>query len=109
MAHVKEKPSDKLTAFERYQELNARQVAKYVGVETTKSVWVYVKEGKLPQPRYLAPHKPIWRLGEVLDHTHALMQAPSKAVQGFKGNELQESQRTSKSKVKLLKERLGLK
>lgn len=109
MSQIKPKPSDKLSAFEKYQELSARQVAKFIGVETTKSVWVYVKQGKLPQPRYLAPHKPVWRLGEVLDHTHALMQAPSKAVQGFKGKELEIPAQTSKSKVRLLKERLGLK
>lgn len=103
------KPSDSLSPFDAYKELNTKQVSEYVGLTHASSVWRYVKEGKLPQPRYLAPHKPIWRFGELLDHTHALMQAPSKAVQGFKGKELEAPTQVSKSRVKLLKERLGLK
>ncbi len=58
---------------------------------------------------YLAPHKPIWRLGDVLDHIHALMKAPSKAVQGFKGNELKGNTEGKTSKLNKLRERLGLK
>ena len=102
-------PSECLSAYERYQELCPEQVKQFVGLKHTRSIWRYVSEGKLPPPRYLAPHKPIWRLGEVLDHTHALMQKPSKAVQGFKGESLEVPVTPSKSKVKLLKERLGLK
>lgn len=105
----KTQPSATLSAYEKFQELSAAQVKNLVGLQHTRSVWRYVKEGKLPAPRYLAPHKPIWRLGEVIDHTHALMQAPSKAVQGFKGNALQAAEVPSKSRVSQLKERLGLK
>jgi hypothetical protein len=32
-----------------------------------QTVWLYVKEGKLPKPRYLLPNRPVWRFGEVVD------------------------------------------
>ncbi len=103
-----EKPSDRLTAFEALKELSCRQVADYVGVTRTATVWKYVKEGKLPQPRYLAPYRPIWRFGEVIDHTHALMQKPSDSVQGFKGEALARDVHEKSSKLSKLKKRLGL-
>lgn len=108
MSKVKQRPSDDLTAFERYQELNPKQVAKFIGVSTTRSVWRYVDQGKLPKPRYLSPHKAIWRLGEVIDHTHMLMQTPSKAVQGFKGEGLATDATKNSSTLNKLKKRLGL-
>jgi len=103
-----EKPSDRLTAFEALKELSCRQVADYVGVTRTATVWKYVKEGKLPQPRYLAPHRPIWRFGELIDHTHAIMQTPNKAVQGFKGEALATDATKNSSTLNKLKKRLGL-
>ena len=104
------RPSEELTAFEKYQELNTKQVAKFVGVTTTKSVWVYVKEGKLPKPRYLAEHKPVWRLGEVLDHTHQLMQQtkPEATFKGEKDTTRVQADKNSRSRVRRLRERLGL-
>jgi len=110
MSKVAQKPSDQLSAFERFQELSPRQVAKFVGVTTTKSVWRYVEQGKLPKPRYLAEHKPVWRLGEVLDHTHQLMQQ-TKAEATFKGEKdttRVQADKTTRSKVRRLRERLGL-
>jgi len=103
-------PSEELSAFEKYQELSTAQVAKLVGVTTRQSVWSYVKEGKLPKPRYLAEHKPVWRLGEVLDHTHQLMQQ-TKAEAMFKGEKdttRVQSDKNSRSRVRRLRERLGL-
>jgi len=108
MNKVQQSPSDKLPAFERYQELNPKQVAKFIGVTTTRSVWRYVDQGKLPQPRYLSPHKAIWRLGELIDHTHAIMKTPSNAVQGFKGESLARDVHEKSSKLSKLKKRLGL-
>lgn len=61
------RPSDDLPVAERYKLLTTRQVMAYIGVESRQSVWRYVKAGKLPEPRYLAPKRPVWRLGEVID------------------------------------------
>ena len=99
------KPSEQLSPFERYKELSTKQVAEYIGVSNYSSVWRYVQAGKLPQPRYLTAHKPIWRFGEVIDHTHALMQTPNNTVQGFKGESLARDVHEKSSK---LKKRLGL-
>ena len=108
MNQTQKMPSEELSAYEKFQELSTAQVAKLVGVTTRQSVWVYVKEGKLPKPRYLAEHKPVWRLGEVLDHTHMLMQTPSDSVQGFKGEILARDVHEKSSKLSKLKKRLGL-
>ncbi|HHO56871.1 MAG TPA: hypothetical protein ENK21_10815 [Trueperaceae bacterium] len=80
-------PSEKLTAFEKYQELNSKQVMKLLGITDRSTLWRYRKEGKVPEPRYLKPGKPIWRLGEVLDHTHARMKKYDEAARGFRGDE----------------------
>ena len=80
-----EPPSSTMSAYEKYQELNVKQVAKFVGVETNQTVWVYVQKGLLPEPRYIRPHAPRWRLGEVVDHTHRLMKPADETTTGFKG------------------------
>jgi predicted DNA-binding transcriptional regulator AlpA len=79
------KPSDSLSAYERYQELNTDQVMKLVGIESRRTVWRYVEAGKLPKPRYLSSRRPLWRLGELLDHTHRLMKTPDEITTGFPG------------------------
>jgi len=80
-----ELPSSTMSAYERYQELNVKQVAKFIGVESSFSVWDYVKRGLLPEPRYIRPHAPRWRLGEVVDHTHRIMKSADETTTGFKG------------------------
>jgi len=78
-------PSEKLTAYERYQELSTEQVMKFIGAKSRQTVWLYTKQGKLPQPRYLSNRRPLWRLGELLDHTHRLMKTPDEITTGFPG------------------------
>ena len=58
-----------------------------LGITDRSTLWRYRKEGKIPEPRYLSPSKPIWRLGEVLDHTHALMKPYEAEPRGLKGDE----------------------
>ena len=101
------KPSDDLTAFEKYQELNTKQVAKLIGVTTTKSVWIYVQKGKLPEPRYLAPKRPVWRLGEVLDHTHNQLKSFEEVTHPFKHSNKPEDAK-AQNVINRLKDRLGL-
>lgn len=64
---VLRRPSCDLPLAERYRLLTTRQVMVLVGVRSRQSVWRYVKQGKLPKPRYLGPRRPVWRLGEILD------------------------------------------
>jgi len=110
MPKTAKRPSEDLTAFEKYKELSTAQVKHFVGLQHTRSVWKYVKEGKLPKPRYLAEHKPVWRLGEVLDHTHQLMQQtkPEAMFKGEKDNTRVQADKNSRSRVRRLRERLGL-
>lgn len=74
-----------MSIYARYQELNVKQVAKFIGVESSFSVWDYVKRGLLPESHYIRPHAPRWRLGEVVDHTHRLMKSADETTTGFKG------------------------
>ncbi len=96
MAKTQALPSDSLTAFEKYQELSSNQVMKLLGITDRSTLWRYKKEGKIPEPRYLSAGKPIWRLGEVLDHTHSKMKTYSEEARGFKGSELVVNARASK-------------
>jgi len=41
----------------------------------------------VPEPRYLKPGKPIWRLGELLDHTHPKMKGYDEEPRAFRGDE----------------------
>lgn len=109
MRGKKTKPSDDLSAAERFQELNTRDVANYIGVKSTKTVWVYVKEGRLPKPRYIKPHQPLWRLGEVLDHTHGLMTTYDEAPRGFAGDTETQSGETGNTGDKLRERLFGRK
>ena len=87
MAKTQDKPSEGLSAFEKYQELNSNQVMKFLGITHRSTLWQYRKDGKVPEPRYLTPGKPIWRLGELLDHTHARMKPYEAEPRGFRGSE----------------------
>jgi predicted DNA-binding transcriptional regulator AlpA len=70
---------------ERYKNLNTKQVMEYLGVESRQTVWMYVKEGKLPKPRYLSPHRPVWRLGEVVDQLEKNLKPFDIGAKGFRG------------------------
>ena len=112
MPKVQQRPSNSLTAFEKYQELNTRQVCAFLGVTDRTTLWRYAKEGKVPKPRYLKPGKPIWRLGELLDHTHALMKEYDDEPRGFRGDgAVQDAQamQGGSSLADKLRERLGIK
>ncbi len=87
MRQKQDPPSAELSKLEKYKELNTKQVAEYIGVTSINTVWTYVKEGKIPKPRYLKPHQPLWRFGELIDHTHNLMRDYDEAPRGFIGDE----------------------
>jgi predicted DNA-binding transcriptional regulator AlpA len=91
-------PSETLTMAERYQNLSTKQVMKYLGVESRESVWKDVREGNIPKPRYLARHRPVWRLGELVDHLEGKLQPYEAEARGFKGDSPQERKEKSKPK-----------
>jgi predicted DNA-binding transcriptional regulator AlpA len=69
---------------ERYKQLNSKQLMAYIGTTRRNTVWDYVRRGILPQPRYIQPHRPVWRLGEVVD---ALERLPGpEAKRGYRGH-----------------------
>ena len=110
MAISKALPSEHLTMAERYQNLSTRQVMKYVGVECRQTVWELVKQGKLPKPRYLSAHRPIWQLGELVDYLEDKLEPFDASVRGFKGDpniSTAESQQAKTSTARKLRERFG--
>lgn len=75
-------PSENLILGERYKNLNTTQVMDYLGVTCRSTVWLYVREGKLPKPRYISPKNPVWRLGEVIDHLEGVYVSYEEGAQG---------------------------
>ena len=108
---VKEKLD--IPAAEYYQELTTKDVMGLVGLKSRQSIWRWVKEGKLPEPRYPAPHSPRWRLGEVLEHRETYSQGFKEAPRGLRGDAALEDVplgkgREDSAKVDKLLERFGL-
>jgi predicted DNA-binding transcriptional regulator AlpA len=105
---VNELPSASLSAYERYQELNTKQVMKLIGAGCRQTVWAYTKQGKLPQPRYINSHRPVWRLGEILDHTHQMLTPASEKEPVFSKNKPAEAEtfETDSNLVAKLRKRL---
>ena len=112
MATRKIIPSETLTMAERYQNLSTNQVMKYVGAESRQTVWEYVRQGKLPKPRYISPHRPVWRLGEVVDYLEGVLKPFDATVRGYRGDPEVNRAKTEEpvtSRADRLRERFGLK
>ena len=111
MSFKRMESSQQLSPIERYKQLSTQQVMQYVGASNPRTIWRYVKEGKLPKPRYLSPHKPIWQLGEVIDHIEEQLAAYEDEVRAFKGDaealRARQEQVGRRSASRIL-ERLGL-
>ncbi len=108
------KPSSldrELTALEHYTQISTGEVARLFGWTSNTSVWAAVKEGKIPKPRYLRPHQPMWRLGELIPILEA-QPGFDEAIKGFKGHARdEESMPVPKKETKRSSvwDRLGLK
>ena len=100
-------PSETLTQAERYKNLNTRQVMAYIGTECRQTLWKYVKLGKLPKPRYIRPNRPLWRLGEVVDHLERNLKSSDEGKRGFRGD-VKEKPAPQKTTRERLRERFGL-
>ena len=115
---LSQNPSRQLSALEYYQHLNTKQVMGVIGASNVRTVWKYVEEGKLPKPHYPSPHRPVWRLGEVVDVFGRHLEPYDAAPRAFRGSEklgqtdapepVKEKARGS-SAAALIRERLGLK
>lgn len=100
-------PSTEITLRERQMLLSAKQVAPYVGVKTPQSVWNYVKQGIIPQPVYIKPHMPRWKLGELLDAVDAQLKSPDEVPRGIKGDP-KPAKKAPKNAIQRMRERLSL-
>ena len=110
MSATQETPSKNLTMAERYQNLSTAQVMKYIGAESRQTVWDYVKTEKLPKPKYIAAHRPVWQLGELVDHLDKVLEPYESGISGFKGKPETQSNNTQKIKLsaaRKLRERFG--
>jgi len=92
---------------ERYKQLNSKQLMAYIGTTRRNTVWDYVRRGILPPPRYIQPHRPVWRLGEVVDALERLPGAEAK--RGYRGHVTTEKKPEAASTLERLRERFGLK
>lgn len=101
------KQDKQMPVTEYYRELTTGDVMELVGLKTRQSVWRWVKQNKLPSPRYAAPHAPRWYLGEVLEHRQQNTQHFADAPRGLKGQVASEN--PNEAKVGRLLERFGLK
>ena len=51
---------------EKYKQITTADIAELLGVSKA-TVWRYVNRGILPQPQYISPKRPKWKLGEVIE------------------------------------------
>ncbi len=54
-----------LSALEHYSQLTSPEVCRLFGVSRT-TLWKWVREGRIPEPRYIETREPRWRLGELV-------------------------------------------
>ena len=73
-----------LSTAERYKQINALDIADLLGVSRS-TVWQYVKDGILPEPRYLKPRQPKWQLGEVIDAYEGQLLSAKEIAEGASG------------------------
>jgi predicted DNA-binding transcriptional regulator AlpA len=97
-----------LSNAERYKNLSTKQVLEYIGATRRETVWAYVRLGKLPKPRYLRAHRPVWRLGEVLDHLEHKMLGYDERQRGLRGEVAKQAPKALTT-AERMRERFGLK
>ena len=106
-----------LTALAYYQHLNTKQVMGIIGASNVRTVWKHAEEGKLPELHYPSPHRPAWRLGEVVDVFGAHLAPYDAAPRAFRGSDKLEQVAAPElvranmdtAAVTLIRERSGLK
>ena len=97
---LSQNPSRALSALEYYTHLNTKQVQSIIGASNVRTVWKYVEEGKLPKPHYPSKHRPVWRLGEVVDVFGEHLEPYDAAPRSFRGGEKSAEQTDAPEPVK---------
>ena len=70
-----------LSLVEKYKQINTADVAELLGVSKA-TVWRYVNRGVLPQPHYISPKRPKWKLGEVIEVYESHLTSADGLVEG---------------------------
>ena len=63
----RDRSAKELSAIEYYCQIDSKDVCRLLGFKSRTTLWNWVRAGKLPEPRYPAPHEPRWRLGEIVE------------------------------------------
>lgn len=97
-----------LSAVEYYSQLTGPEVCRLFGVSRT-TLWKWVREGRIPEPRYIEAREPRWRLGELVPLLEKLPRMKD-APRGFKATSSDDPAPTPKptKKGRNVWERLGL-
>ena len=98
------RPSQTMSVLEREKRLNTNQLMELVGVTSRQSIWRQVKEGTLPEPVYLKPHVPRWKLGIVLDWLDGYEEPFDAEVRAYKGDQEKLDEFQPKKKTKQIQE-----
>ena len=99
-----------LSAADYYKQLSPKEVSELLGIGKT-TVWKYVKEGIIPEPRYPTPKQPKWKLGEVIEVYEAHLSGTDNVGEvGKQPKSTQAKNETKKpeSTAQKLKKRFGL-
>lgn len=100
-----------LTAADKYKQLNTAGVADLLGV-SKRTVWRYVEQGVLPQPQYIKPKHPRWRMGEVVEVYGSQLTSAENVVESVGVARAQAPKKEVKEKpqstAEKLKKRFGL-
>ena len=97
---LSQNPSRELTALEYYQHLSTEEVMGIIGAKSKSTVWSYVRKGKLPPPHYPSDHRPVWRLGEVVDVFGEHLEPHDAKPRSFRGGERSAEQTDAPEPVK---------
>lgn len=94
-----------LSALEYYSQLTSPEVCRLFGISRT-TLWKWVREGRIPEPRYIEVREPRWRLGELVPLLEKLPRMKD-APRGFKAYEAVPTEKPAK-KARNVWDRLGL-
>lgn len=106
-----------LSTADYYKQLKTQDVADLLGVSKA-SVWNYVNDEIIPNPRYPKPRTPRWKLGEVIEAWEDYIEKQDIKSTGQKGKKgLQPVSKSPVKKIQLepktniakkLKDRFGI-
>lgn len=96
-----------LSIAEKYKQITTADIAELLGVSKA-TVWRYVNRGILPQPQYISPKRPKWKLGEVIEVYEAHLTSSDDVVGARAQAPKKEVEEKTLSAAAKLKKRFGL-